>query len=174
MRTPIWVLAAIVTVWAGAFPAAQAGSARLPPVLSALLGDWNGRGTVSGRPATVAMTWSLELAGRFVHLRFRNEMAPTATRPIEVLESHGYYRAASPDATGGVGTWIDSRGVILPLSLTLSGNTLTSDWGSESTERGRTTYVLLGPDRLEVTDLVRLPDGQYRPFGQTNLSRTPR
>ena len=63
-------------------------------------------------------------------------------RPAEVFEGHGYYRLASASATEGTGTWIDSRGVIFPVTVTVTADALTSDWGNPSTERGRTVYRL--------------------------------
>lgn len=71
----------------------------------------------------------------------------------------------------GIGTWIDSRGVILPLSVTVTSDSLTTEWGQELTERGRTVYRLSAPDTLDVLDFVRGPEGQFREFGRSTLTR---
>jgi hypothetical protein len=140
-----------------------------PPVVTALMGDWRGSGTVNGQGSSITMTWERAVSGAFVRLRFRNEMAPGNGRPAMVFEGHGYYQIARPD--GGVGTWMDSRGLMLPVEVALEARTLTSDWGSATTERGRTVYRLVEADLLEVTDFVRGRDGEYREFGRSRLRR---
>jgi hypothetical protein len=74
----------------------------------------------------------------------------------------------------GRGTWIDSRGVVLPVVVTVGGDSLTSDWGDDRTEMGRTVYRLVDAGTLEVVDAVRQPDGQYREFGRSVLKRLNR
>ena len=60
---------------------------------------------------------------------------------------------------------------MLPLSATITANTLTTLWGDDdSTERGRTTYVIAGPNRIEVTDEV-MRDGEYAAFAQASFTR---
>jgi hypothetical protein len=150
-------------------PVAQAA-----PVPDALLGEWRGTGTVTGRASAVSMRWTRETGGAFLHLQFRNDMAASATRGAEVFEGRGYYRTTA-GPTSGSGVWLDSRGMIFPVSFTLSADTLTSDWGSEATaERGRTTYRLVDRDTLEVVDFVRTAGGEYREFGRTRLTRAAR
>ena len=141
-------------------------------VIAALVGEWSGSGTVTGRASSVTMIWSREPGASFLHLRFRNVMAASSARPAEVFEARGYYgvRPGAPAA----GTWIDSRGVIFPVTFTATADTLTSDWGSEGTERGRTTYRVREAGILEVTDFVRSADGQYKEFGRVVLERKPR
>jgi hypothetical protein len=98
-------------------------------------------------------------------------MAASASRPAEVFEGHGYYRVTSAPA-GGSGTWIDSRGLIMPVRVTISDDSFTSDWGGEGTEAGRTVYRLTGAHALEVVDFVRGADGAYKEFGRSQLGRT--
>lgn len=153
--------------------AVSATQTPLPPAMAGLLGDWRGTGVVTGRASEMTMTWSRDVGDAFVHLRFRNAMAQDGGRPAQVFEARGYYRAASAIAVDGKGTWVDSRGVIFPIAFTLTADTLTSDWGDASTERGRTVYRLTPSGTLEVIDFVRLPDGQYREFGRSELRRSP-
>jgi hypothetical protein len=160
-------------IMAGAFTGvAGSQTPTLPPVVNALIGDWRGTGTVTGRAADITMQWSLDLGGAFVHLRFRNVMAADADRPAQLFEGRGYYRiAGGAAATAGTGTWIDSRGVIFPVAVTISADGVQSDWGSETTERGRTVYRVTPQGALEVTDFVRAADGTYREFGRSELRR---
>ena len=57
------------------------------PLLSRLVGQWSGTGTVLNQPSKIEMSWSAELGGQFVRLTFRNEM------PKSLFEGHAYYRA---------------------------------------------------------------------------------
>jgi len=138
------------------------------PVEARLLGDWQGSGLVSGRASSLTMTWSRDPGPRLLHLRFRNEMA--GERGVEVFEGRGYYRLAQQGADG-TGTWIDSRGLILPLTTRTTSDSLTTEWGSEGTERGRTEYRFVEQDRLEVVDWVHAPNGEMREFGRSRLER---
>jgi hypothetical protein len=169
------LLGTLLLVFAACIPAlassAGVNQRPLPPVLTQLLGEWRGTGVVTGRASEVTMTWSRDVGDAFVHLRFRNAMAEGGGRPAQVFEGRGYYRSASATAMGGAGTWIDSRGFIFPVAFTISADALTSEWGTASTERGRTVYRLTPTGTLEVIDFVRLPDGQYREFGRTELKR---
>jgi hypothetical protein len=159
---------------ASASERAARGREQPPSIVQRLLGDWRGTGTVTGRASEITLQWTLDLGGSFVHLRFRNAMAADATRPAQVFEGRGYYRLpGGAGATSGTGTWIDSRGLILPVSVTISADAFQSDWGAENTERGRTIYRLTGDGALEVTDFVRAADDTYREFGRSVLRRVP-
>ncbi len=68
-------------------------------------------------------------------------------------------------------TWFDNRGVSFAIAADLAGRTLTSDWGSAETERGRTVYRLLDDGRLEVADTVIPRDGEARLFARHMLTR---
>jgi hypothetical protein len=150
--------------------AAPDAQGQLPVVVQRLLGDWRGTGTVSGRASEISMQWSLDLGESFVHLRFRNMMAADEKRAAQVFEGRGYYRLpGGAAAASGTGTWIDSRGAIFPVTVTFTAEAFQSDWGAETTERGRTIYRPAGDGTLEVTDLVRATDGTYREFGRSVL-----
>jgi hypothetical protein len=152
--------------------ATHAGSpqaATRPAVIAALLGDWRGTGIVNGRKSSLTMTWDVTVADAFIRLRFRNEMAPSGAQPAYVFEGHGYYRVSG---SGGAGTWMDARGLILPVRVSLTDDAFVSDWGDASSlERGRTTYRLTAPDVLEVIDEVQADDGTYREFGRGQYRR---
>jgi ribosomal protein S16 len=154
-------------------PAQTAGPASgEPAIVARLLGTWRGAGIVTGRASEMTMTWERAVGGAFLHLRFRNAMAASATRPAEVFEARGYYRVvAASGTTAGTGTWIDSRGLILPVRVTVESDALTSDWGGSGTETGRTVYRLTSATTLEVVDSVRTATGEYREFGRTTLTR---
>jgi hypothetical protein len=143
-----------------------------PAVVSKLLGQWDGQGVVTGRASEITMTWERAVGDAFVRLRFRNAMAAASGRPAEVFEAHGYYRVAAGTAGAATGTWVDARGYILPVQVTLAPDTFTSVWGNSTTEQGRTEYRLTGPDTLEVIDFVRTPTGEYREFGRSQLRRS--
>lgn len=164
----------ILTVLFAALHLAQSprpATPEFPPLAVQLIGTWSGGGTVTGRASSVTMTWERVIGEAFLRLRFRNAMAASATRPAEVFEAHGYYRVGP---SGGTGTWFDSRGLTLPVAVGLSEDSWTSEWGSETTERGRTVYRLAGTDAIEVVDSVRAPDGRSVEFGRTNLIRQGR
>lgn len=162
----------VLALFMFAIAATGAPRAQEPPVVAALIGEWSGSGTVTGRSATVTMVWSREPGAAFLHLRFRNAMAASTSRPAEVFEARGYYvvRPGAPST----GTWVDSRGVIFPLTFAATADTFTTDWGADNTERGRTTYRVRAGGILEVIDYVRGADGEYKEFGRTVLEQKPR
>ncbi|MBX3561248.1 MAG: hypothetical protein KF780_05490 [Sphingomonas sp.] len=99
------------------------------------------------------------LGGRFLEFSYR------AGR----FEGRAFYR---PDGEGRWrATWFDNRGISFGIAAVLAERTLTSDWGSAETERGRTVYRMLDDGRLEVVDTVTAHDGQAREFARHILSR---
>ena len=69
-----------------------------------------------------------------------------------------------------VGTWFDSRGVVLPLRATADQTTLTTNWGTPDTEQGRTVYRPSAKSELVVSDSV-LTDGEWHQFGRAKYWR---
>ncbi len=136
-------------------------------VLDQLAGHWHGGGEVRGLQSEQRMEWGPALDGGFTRLEFDNTLrAPDGTEYR--FQAHAYYRA---DADGAItGTWLDSRGMTLPLAGTAGEAGLDIQWGSEATERGRSTYRVEG-DTLEVVDEVLQADGQWRVFGRSTLKR---
>lgn len=142
----------------------QAGA---DPLLSRLAGKWSGTGTVLKQPATIQMTWSWELGGRFMRLTFRNEMG-TAPK-ISVFEGHAYYRPTGEGRYGGM--WFDNAGMFRPLDAQREGDALVSRWGTPETEEGETTYRLRPDGTMEVIDRVKGKDGTWREFGRATYIR---
>ncbi|MFQ5652713.1 MAG: DUF6265 family protein [bacterium] len=127
-------------------------------LLDSFIGSWRGAGTLFGQQAEFVMTWERVLHGQFVRLSFRNP----------AIQAEAFYHLTdSPESRG---TWIDSRGVILPLTAVVHDSVLETTWGSAETEQGRTTYRLLEPNAMNVTDFV-FKDGQWRRFGHARYTR---
>ncbi len=160
------------TLALGSAPGAIAGP-ELPPVFDELIGHWRGEGTLMGRPAAFDMEWRSALNGRFVVLQFSNAFAADeSAAAVPVLTATEYYRPSSTDPGTADGTWFDTRGVMFPLSVTVTSTALVTLWGDTSTERGRTTYRIVGPDRVDVVDEV-VRGEQYELFGQASYTRLP-
>ena len=133
------------------------------PLLSRLLGEWSGTGTVLNQPSKIEMSWSAELGGQFVRLTFRNEM------PKSLFEGHAYYRALGDGRYRGM--WFDNSGMFRPLEARRDGDALISKWGTPDTEEGETSYRLLPDGRMDVVDRVKSKDGTWRQFGQSGLMK---
>jgi hypothetical protein len=133
------------------------------PLLSRLVGQWSGTGTVLNQPSKIEMSWTSELGGQFVKLTFRNEM------PKSVFEGHAYYRAVGPGQYRGM--WFDNSGMFRPLDARRDGDALVSKWGTPDTEEGETTYRLQSDGKMEVVDRVKGKDGTWRQFGQSGLMK---
>ena len=58
-----------------------------------------------------------------------------------------------------------------PLTGTVAGSSLTTQWGEAATEEGRTTYRLDPDGDLSVTDEVLGRNGQWRVFAHHDLTR---
>lgn len=142
----------------------QSGMVGAEP-LDWLNGRWSGQGTAFGKPSEVRFEAGSALAGQFVEIRY--SFHPSAN-PGAVFEGRAFYRADEDGAWRA--RWFDSRGVTFPIEAVLAGSTLTADWGEEGAERGRTVYRRLDDGRLEIVDLVRRPDGEYREFARHTLS----
>lgn len=127
-----------------------------------LEGEWSGKGTLFGTPATFTMTWEVVLSGQFAHLQFTNSFKDQsgATR---VMESKGYYKL--DNTTNSKGHWFDSRGVMFGLDYSITEDDLIVLWGDPETEEGKTHYHLVNPNRIEVKDYVKR-NGAYSQFGE--------
>lgn len=147
--------------------AQQAPTSLTAPPVAALLGEWQGTGTLLGQPAEFTMAWERRLGGRFLHLRFANaQIVNGARRPI--IEAEAFYRAVGP--TELAGAWFDSRGAVLDLSGTVTDTSLVVEWVAP-TERGRTVYRIVSDSLVETTDYVYGTDGP-RVFGRGALRRS--
>jgi Protein of unknown function (DUF1579) len=133
--------------------------------LERLEGKWTGAGTVNNQKVRAELDLARVLANRFVQLRYR-----FVTDGGAVFEGHAYY-GACPAAGACTGHWFDSQGSAHALSATQTADTLTSEWRTGDTPRGRTEYRLTGDTALVVTDFIRAADGTWRQFGQVSYQR---
>ena len=156
--------ALLACTWAAAAPAGDSAAASF---FAQLQGHWRGEGETRGMASVQDLRWAPALDGAFQRLHLINLMTAADGREWR-FQAEAYYRIA-PDGTIS-GTWHDSRGMTLPLSGQVDGDTLTIDWGTDETERGRSRYRL-APDALEVTDEVQTPAGEWRVFGRSRLIR---
>ena len=108
--------------------------------LAWLQGSWQGAGTMFGRASEARLEIRPVLGGRFLELSYR----------ASGFEGRAFYRPLGQNRWAA--TWFDNRGISFPIAGTLAERTLTTEWGSAETERGRTIYRLLPDGRLEVTD----------------------
>lgn len=138
--------------------AAPAAAQQAAP-LAWLEGRWQGAGTMFGNASEAVLDVRPALGDRWLELSWR------AGR----FEGRAFYRA---DGEGRWrATWFDNRGISFGIEAALADRTLTSDWGSAETERGRTVYSLRDDGRLEVVDSVMTPGGEPREFARHILSR---
>lgn len=127
--------------------------------LAWLEGRWQGPGTMFGTASEAVLEVRPALGGRWLELSWR------AGR----FEGRALYR---PDGDGGWrATWFDNRGISFGIEAAAGERTLTSDWGSAESERGRTVYRLRDDGQLEVVDSVMMPGGEPREFARHILSR---
>jgi hypothetical protein len=132
----------MVRVWAAlllCLVAAPAFASDGPSALAWLEGRWRGTGTMFDRASEATLEVRPALSGRFMELSYAGG-----------FEGRAFYRSVGDGRWQA--TWFDNRGVTFPIEAAHSGQTLTANWGSPDTERGRTIYRLLPDGRLEVTD----------------------
>ena len=138
--------------------------------LTRVQGKWLGEGTVFGSAAVVQIKWEWVLAGKFMRLDLRHEVASNSSK--QVFEGQAYYQPQGVDKYAA--HWFDSRGVTFPIKAYVEGNTLTSLWGSPDKEEGKSTYQLVDDSTLRVVDSVKQNDigitlGVAGAFGLTRL-----
>ncbi|MEM9326356.1 MAG: hypothetical protein AAGA85_11890 [Bacteroidota bacterium] len=122
---------------------------------------WTGQGTLLGSPASFHMKWDRVLQDQFYQLEFKHERS-TEEGTI-TFEAMGFYRLI--DEASFEGTWLDSRGVSLPLKGAIGADQLTVYWGTDETERGQTVYTLQADGAMVVEDHVQ-KEGKTIPFGK--------
>ena len=138
----------------------------LPIQLEWLVGKWEGGGTHSGRQSKAKLDAAIVLGSQYVELSYR---ADFGDRPPRSFEGRAFYWPLSDG--GWKGHWFDSFGNKLPISASVNGTSLTSDWGTAGTEQGRTIYRLLPDGRLEIVDYQLATDGSHREFARQTLRR---
>ncbi|MGE0032200.1 MAG: hypothetical protein AB7T20_13875 [Steroidobacteraceae bacterium] len=166
MRAPLRIL----LPWIACLPAAFAQESPAAGFFAQIAGDWQGTGEVRGMASVQQMSWQPVLDGSFLRLTFDNRMTAADGKEWR-FQAHGYYRIRDDGTITGL--WFDSRGVSFPLSGAVDdGGTMTIRWGTDDTERGRSSYRLTA-ETLEVTDEVLSGEGEWRVFGGTRLTRAP-
>ena len=113
------------------------------------------------------MTWSPALNGRFVRLDYRIEMRP-APDQMSLFQGIAYYKAEGGDKLDAF--WADNFGELHPISAEHDESALVALWGVEGSKQGRTRYELIAPDKIEVTDWIKTPEG-WRQFNHTVFTR---
>ncbi len=129
-----------------------------------LYGEWSGMGSLFGTDANFSMTWEPELNNAFLKLTFQNKFKDGSGQE-RVMNAVAYY-----DIKNGKGQWFDSRGVMLPLQLEITEDSMTVLWGDEDSEKGKTIYMIKSDDQIEVHDFV-LRDDDYSQFGTAQYNR---
>lgn len=151
-------------------PLAVADEARTRGFFAALAGEWQGEGEVLGMASVQKARWEPALGAAFFRFAFDNRMTAADGKQSQ-FQAEAFYRVNKEGAV--TGTWLDSRGVTQQIAGGLDeSGALVIQWGSEETERGRSTYRLV-EDALEITDEVVGEDGNWRVFGLTRLTRNP-
>ncbi len=137
---------------------APAQSQQPAELMSWLVGDWRGSGTMFGNPSEATLSVRPVLGGRFLEFSYR--AGRFEGRALYSLISGGRWRAQ----------WFDNRGMTFPIVAHAIERTLTSDWGSADSEEGRTVYILAADGQLRITDSVGR-DGSYREFANHVMTR---
>ncbi|MGQ0430604.1 MAG: hypothetical protein ACT4UQ_11790 [Gammaproteobacteria bacterium] len=138
---------------------------------AALAGEWQGEGEVLGMASIQQARWEPALDAAFFRFAFDNRMSAADGRQSR-FQAEAFYRVGKDGAV--TGTWLDSRGITLPIAGGLDeAGALVMRWGTVETEQGRSSYKLEA-DALDITDEVITPEGTWRVFGRTRLTRIAR
>ena len=130
-----------------------------------IMGQWEGEGYLFGTEANFSMNWEQVLDQKFTKLTFRNQFKDKSGVD-RVMKATGFY-----DVKNKKGHWFDSRGVMLPLVLEISDNSLTVFWGDDSsTEKGKTIYTQIEKDKINVEDFY-FREGSYIAFGNAQYHK---
>jgi hypothetical protein len=131
-----------------------------------LIGTWEGRGELFGRPAAFSMEWSWVLEGQVAELRFENRLVQDDGTEQTVLRAVALYLTTDDESLSG--SWYDTRGQAIDLAAQVTEDAISTHWTAAS-EEGRTTYRVVG-ETVEVDDQV-LRDGTFHPFGKATYRR---
>lgn len=163
MKGPCAVLALMLA----GLPAAAADSPATR-LFAELAGVWQGSGETNGMPARLSLRWEPVLDGAFTRLTLSNRMTAADAKEWH-FQAQAFYRVGPDGAI--TGTWVDSRGVSLPLAGVAEPGLLTIHWGTEtSVERGQSRYRLT-TGQVEITDELQTAEGEWRVFGRSRLAR---
>lgn len=158
-------IVALAAALASAVAPSSLAAQTAAPVFDRLAGEWQGEGTLMGRRAAFTMAWTLH--GALATLAFSNAFPDSTGALTPVLDAVAAYRTAAETPKA---VWLDSRGVRIEIDWRATDDsTLVADWAA-SNESGRTTYRVIGPDAVEVTDEVRTDEG-WRTFATARYRR---
>lgn len=130
---------------------------------AAIVGNWEGSGSLFGQPAEFSMRWSQDLHQNLLSLTFENRFVDNSGTE-RVMKARAFYHLIQ-----NKGQWYDSRGMMLPLKLELQDEELTVFWGDDKTEKGKTIYSISG-ETVNVKDFVFRND-IYQPFGEASYKK---
>lgn len=136
--------------------------------LAWLHGNWEGQGTLLGKPATANLSIGLVLNGTATGLSYRALVSSNDVRPKFEFEGRGTYRVT--DLGRVTGQWSDSAGNFHPLAGKVSGHDLQIQWGEARTELGHSSYTLGQDGTLTVVDSV-FSKGAVREFARFSYRR---
>jgi len=149
-------------------PASSLALAEDASLLDRFAGQWQGQGELFGNEAGFSMSWEPVLAQQFYQLSFQNAIRDEAGQLQPLLSAEAFYKVV--DGGRIEGTWLDSRGLTLPLQGTMDADSLIILWGSPATEQGLTVYQLQEGGQIKAQDFV-LKDYQWHQFGQATYQR---
>ncbi|MGK7397317.1 MAG: VOC family protein [Candidatus Cyclobacteriaceae bacterium M3_2C_046] len=135
-------------------------------IIEKMVGTWEGKGNLQGTEASFQMSWEKALDGKFVRLSFVSKRKIDSTRNV-LFKASAMYK---PQGENWIGTWYDSRGMVLPLLAKITGLELVVVWGEEQSEKGRTIYRIISPNEMEVTDFVLVKD-EYKKFAEAKYKK---
>ena len=107
-----------------AFQGAQAEELPATAFFAKLAGHWHGNGEVRKMAADMRMHWEPVLDGQFQRLSMEDLMTGADGKTWH-FKAQGYYHVGKDGTI--TGTWFDSRGISLPLSGRVEGDTMTID-----------------------------------------------
>ncbi len=145
--------------------AQQPGGPPAETVFSALQGDWEGSGTLLGRPASFTMRWDV-IGDGFARLTFKNAWVGDDGGLSPVLSAHAIYFVRDSTA---IGVWLDDRPQRLTIEAALTDSSVVASWTAAS-ERGRTEYVVRSAGSVVVKDFV-YSNGTEQLFGEASYRR---
>jgi len=150
-------------------PASNLALAEDAGLLDQFAGQWQGQGELFGNEAGFSMSWEPVLAQQFYRLSFQNAIQDEAGQLKPLLSAEAFYKLTGDGRVEG--TWLDSRGLTLPLQGNIDADSLIIFWGSPATEQGLTVYQLQEGSQIKVQDFV-LKDFQWHQFGQATYQRS--
>ena len=166
MRLAVHSMAALVLAFA--LQAAHAEEPAAYGILRQAHGPlaWQRR-SANSMAADMRMHWEPVLDGQFQRLSMEDQMTGADGKTWH-FKAQGYYRVGKDGTI--TGTWFDSRGISLPLTGRVEGDTMTIDWGTEASSAGAAaTAWRKAPSKSPTRSTPR--KASFSVFGRTRLTR---